>query len=88
MFNTKGGWIAESANPIIDRKIRKGRELAEPGISVGELRVVRGYCTKDPSISDRGLIGRKLILAVKSGNHYDIDAESVVNYLKTLSSNI
>lgn len=88
MFNTKGEWIAESANPIIDRKIRKVRELAKPDISVEELRVVLGYFTKDPIISDRGLIGRKLILAVKSGNHYDIDAESVISYLKTLTTNI
>ena len=88
MFNTKGEWIAESPNPIIDRKIRKVRELAKPDISVEELRVALGYFTKDPISSDRGLIGRGLILAVRTGNRYDIDAESVVNYLKTLSSNI
>lgn len=88
MFNTKGEWIAESSNPIIDRKIRKVRELAKPDISVEELRVILGYFTKHPIVNDRGLIGRGLILAVKSGNHFDIDAESVVNYLKTLSSNI
>lgn len=88
MFNPKGEWMPESPNPIIDRKIRKVRELAKPDISVEELRIVLGYFSKDPIVNDRGLIGRGLVLAVKSGNHYDIDAESVVNYLKTLSSNI
>lgn len=88
MFNTKGEWIAESANPIIDRKIRKVRELAKPDISVEELRVALGYFTKNPITNDDGLIGRGLVLAVKIGNRYDIDAESVINYLKTLSSNI
>ena len=88
MFNTKGEWIAESSNPIIDRKIRKVRELAKPDISVEELRVILGYFTKHPIVNDRGLIGRGLILAVKAGNHYDIDAESVVSYLKTLTTNI
>lgn len=88
MFNTKGEWEKESANPIIDRKIRKVRELAKPDLSVEELRIILGYFTKNPIVDDRGLIGRGLILAVKNGNRYDIDAESVVKYLKTLPSNI
>lgn len=88
MFNAKGEWSAESENPIIDRKIRKVRELAKEDLSVEELRAILGYFTKNPIVSDRGLIGRGLVLAVKTGNRYDIDAESVVRYLKTLSSNV
>lgn len=88
MFNAKGEWSAESDNPIIDRKIRKVRELAKEDLSVEELRAILGYFTKHPIVSDRGLIGRGMILAVKTGNRYDIDAESVVRYLKTLSANV
>ena len=88
MFDSKGNWTPESANPIIDRKIRAVRELRKEDITVEDLRIILGYFTKDPILNDRGLIGRGLILATRIGNRYDIDAESVVKYLKTLTSNI
>lgn len=88
MFNSKGEWESESPNPIIDRKIRKVRELAKDDLTVEDVRVILGYFTKSPIMADRGLIARGLILAVKSGNRYDIDAESVITYLKSLHSNI
>ena len=76
----------QESNPIIDRKIAAIRKIGRPELSVQDVQAILGYATEFPIVSDRGLIARNKVSAVKIGGKWTIDAESLVAYLKNSKS--
>lgn len=76
----------QESNPIIDRKIAAIRKIGHPELSVQDVQAILGYATEFPIVSDRGLIAKNKVSAVKIGGKWIIDAESLVAYLKNSKS--
>ena len=76
----------QESNPIIDRKIAAIKRIGRPELTVAEVQAILGYATEFPIVSDRGLIARNKVSAVKIGGKWTIDAESLVAYLRNSKS--